>query len=94
MTDRKKHGIFSLVKLNEGGAGMKNNYDYSKLRGLIVEKYRTLSNLAKKIGRSPAWLSAKLLNVGDFNQTDMDTIMDLLDIDRKNIDMYFFTHKV
>ena len=34
-----------------------------------MEKYRTLTNLAKKIGRSPAWLSAKLLNDGEWHKT-------------------------
>lgn len=70
------------------------NYDYSKLRGTIVEKYHTISRLAKKLGKSDAWLSAKLNNKGDFTQTDMVRIMALLDINKKDITLYFFQNKV
>lgn len=73
----------------------KVEFDYSKLRGLIVEKFGTNSALAEKIGLDKAKLSQKLNSVYPFSQTEIYNICLALGIDgkEKNCQEYFFSRK-
>lgn len=69
-------------------------FDYSKLRGRIVEKYKTIGNFCDAFGITPTGMSEKLNNKARFKQTDIIRIMEMLDITRAEIPEYFFTRKV
>lgn len=69
-------------------------FDYSKLRGRIIEKYRTQSNFAYKVGMSNRSMSLKLNNGIAFGQKDIIRWCDLLDIQINDIPEYFFNKKV
>lgn len=70
------------------------NYNYSKLRGRIVEYYGRQSNFAKSLGISTVSLNKKLNNRVKFTQDEIYLIIQKLDIDAINIQDYFFTLKV
>lgn len=65
-------------------------FDYSKLKGRIVEKYGTQACFAKKIGISSNTLSLKMNNKIRFTSDDVIKISELLGIKRQEIDEYFF----
>lgn len=69
-------------------------YDYGKLKGRIIEKYGTQSALAKEIDWSERTLSLKLNGKVAFSQSDIEDMVRLLDIKRKEIQSYFFTMNV
>lgn len=69
-------------------------FDYSKLKGKIVEVFGTQSNFAKAVGMSERTLSCKLNNKIPFTQPEMLLISELLRIDTSNLDEYFFALKV
>lgn len=63
-------------------------YDYSKLRGLIVEKYGTLTAFADAMGMSISKLSMRLGNLVYWQQPDIEKACGLLGIDDPT--EYFF----
>lgn len=65
-------------------------YDYSKLRGRISEKYGTQTALSKEIGWSERTLSLKMNGKIAFTQSDIEEMVRVLDIKRKDIQAYFF----
>ena len=69
-------------------------YDYSKLRGKIVEKYGTQSNFATVIGLSERTLSNKLNSKKPFKQPEISSICSLMNIPDEEIPQYFFAKKV
>ena len=69
-------------------------FDYSKLRGRIVEKYGTQSEFAKAFGISNNSMSRKLNNKNSFSVDDIIRITQMLDIQSKDVSSYFFTEKV
>ncbi len=66
-------------------------FDYSKLKGLIVEKYGSATAFAEKVGIAPSRLSLKLNNQFPFSQSEIYTISINLGIE--NNWEYFFTPK-
>ena len=70
------------------------SFDYSKLRGKIVEKYGNQSNFASALGISENTLSLKMNNKVRFTTDDITTISRLLEIDAEEIGKYFFALKV
>ena len=72
----------------------KMSFDYSKLRGKIVEKYGNQSNFASALGISENTLSLKMNNKVRFTTDDITTISRLLEIDAGEIGRYFFALKV
>ena len=70
------------------------NYNYDSLNGLIVEKFHTRGNFAKKLGLSERSLSLKLNNKVPFKQTEIDRAVRILEIDPTTIKEYFFTKQV
>lgn len=69
-------------------------FDYSKLRGRIVEKYGTQSAFAKALGVSERTLSLKLNGKIFFAQDEMNKILNLLGEQIDTIKDYFFIEKV
>ena len=69
-------------------------YNYSKLKGRIVEKYGTQAALAKKLGWSERTLSLKLTGKIAFSQSDIEDMVRALELGRNDIQSYFFTVNV
>jgi transcriptional regulator with XRE-family HTH domain len=69
-------------------------FDYSKLRGRIVEKGLTQGGLAKMLGISEVSLSKKLKNEIRFSADDIVRISEILEIQPEEIGTYFFTRMV
>ena len=69
-------------------------YDYSKLRGRIVEKFGTISKFAEEIGISLVVASGKLNNKSGFTRSDIEKWAEALEISGTEYDAYFFAHKV
>ena len=69
-------------------------YNYSKLRGKIVEKFKTQSNFSAAMKMSERSLSLKLNCKRPFNQRDIFTACKLLDIQDIEISEYFFQPEV
>lgn len=68
--------------------------DYSRLRGKIKEVFGTEGKFAKALGISPTALSAKLNNVVQFTQAQMNKACELLGIPLDQLPVYFFTPEV
>ena len=69
-------------------------YDFSKLRGRIVEKFGTQVAYAEHKGWSPQALNRKLQNAVRFMPSDIDDMCEDLDIEVRDIGEFFFTKKV
>lgn len=69
-------------------------FDYSKLKGRIIEKFGTQTNFVKKFGVSENTFSLKMNNKVRFSTDDIIKISDMLEIDGDDIGSYFFTTKV
>jgi len=65
-------------------------FNYSKLRGRIVEKYGTCVNFATAMGWSKTQLSSRLNNVVPFSGPEIKEAAKLLEIPGAEIDAYFF----
>lgn len=69
-------------------------FDYSKLKGRIVEKYGSQGNFAKEIPVSENQLSVYLTGKKRITTRLIDKMVVLLDIPEQDIGSYFFTQKV
>lgn len=69
-------------------------FDYSKLRGRIVEKYNSQTAFTKAFGVSENTLSLKLNNKIRFTTDDIIKISKMLEIPKNEIGQYFFTPEV
>lgn len=69
-------------------------FDYSKLSGLINEKFGTRANFAKEMGISENSLSSKMNGKRPWKQKDICKACQLLGIEQSEISTYFFTSKV
>jgi len=69
-------------------------FDYSKLRGRIVEKYGTQREFAKADKISDRSMSLKLNNGIRLSQEDIVRWCEMLDIEICDIPLYFFKHEV
>lgn len=69
-------------------------FDYSKLRGRIVEKFDTQRAFAKAIGLSQRSLSLKLQGKLFFRQDEIERAINLLCIKPEDINKYFFAQNV
>lgn len=65
-------------------------FEYNKLRGRIVEKYRTLAHFAEVVGVSEVSMYNKIAGKTRFSQADIIRWCELLDIERDEIGSYFF----
>lgn len=68
--------------------------DFSKLIGLIVEKFGSRSAFCRAWNKRPEYLSRRINNLTEFDSKDIIEIVELLGIDPKDISLYFFTPKV
>ena len=69
-------------------------FDYSKLRGRIVEKCGDYQTFALKMQMTKGSLSRKLRNHVSFQQDDIEMACKILGIPASEIGSYFFTLKV
>lgn len=69
-------------------------YDYSKLKGRIIEVYETQGNFANAMGKTQETLSKKLNNIRRFDQNEITLAVQLLNISPEDINSYFFKQKV
>lgn len=69
-------------------------YDYSKLRGKIIEKCGTQTKFQELMKLSHTSISDKLNNKIDFTQEDIEKAIEILNIKRADISIYFFNLKV
>ena len=65
-------------------------FNYSKLRGRIIEKYGSQRLFAQKINISNETLSRKLTGKSYFKQDEIWKISELLGIKTEQFDSYFF----
>lgn len=69
-------------------------FDFSKLSGKIVEKYKSQSIFAAIMGMSERTLSLKLNNKVSWRNTETHKCAQLLGIEQFEISEYFFKEKV
>lgn len=69
-------------------------YDYSKLKGRIIEICGSYRNFANKMGTSERTVSLKLNNKLYFKQSEIEKAVKILKLDSKDIQPYFFTKNV
>lgn len=71
-------------------------FDYSRLKGRIAEKFGSSKALADHIDMLPSALSNRLNNKVSFQPDEIMAMceQDCLDIDSRDIGAYFFTPKV
>lgn len=69
-------------------------FDYSKLRGRIIEKYNTQGKFAEAVGLTDRSMSLKLNNGIGLSQDEIIIWCELLDLDLCDIPVYFFKQKV
>lgn len=67
------------------------NFDHSKLRGKIYEKFRSQRQFAQALGISPATLNHRLSGKLPFTAPEMFKAIRLLEIDPSEISKYFLT---
>ena len=73
---------------------MKNvQFNYSKLRGRIVEVFDTQNNFANAMNISVGTLSAKLSNKSYFTADEIVKASELLHISSQETSSYFFCRK-
>lgn len=68
-----------------------NTYTRDKLRGRIVECYKTQKAFAARVGISQNAFSRKMTGKAGLDQKDMVLWCELLNINRNEIGEYFFT---
>ena len=68
-------------------------YDYSKLRGRIVEKFGNYTTFFKVLDITPIQGSKKINGKAGFSQDDMVLWSELLDLDLSDIGPFFCAQK-
>ena len=68
--------------------------DFSKLIGLIVEKFGTRKAFCDEIKKRPEWLSRRLNCQTEMSSDDIMEFVTVLGIEPRDIGVYFFTPKV
>ena len=74
--------------------GVKMAFDFSKLKGRIVEKYGSQTAFVKEFGISENSFSLKMNNKVRFSADDIMKIAEMLEIAKDEVGVYFFTEKV
>lgn len=69
-------------------------FDFSRLRGRIVEKFGSCDRFSTAMGHSKVWLSSRLNNAVPWRASEMREAALLLDIPAEEIPAYFLTPKV
>lgn len=68
-------------------------YDYSKLKGRIVEKFGKQTNFAEHLGKDDPYVSRYLTGNAVFTQKVVEVWRQALDLDIPDIGPYFFKPK-
>lgn len=68
-------------------------FDYSKLRGRIIEKCGTLKRFCAIMKMSQSTLSNKMACVTYFSQSEIYYISEVLGIEPETVAQYFFTQR-
>ena len=70
-------------------------FDFSRLRGRIVEKYGSCVAFAESFGKSSVWISNRLNNVVHWSTDEIFMVCapDKLDIPPEDIHLYFYVPK-
>lgn len=69
-------------------------FDYSKLRGRIVERFGSQQKFAEAMGMSERTLSLKINGKRSWKQPEILEVVKKLGLTEKDIQDYFFTLKV
>lgn len=69
-------------------------YDYSKLRGKIIEKYGSQMAFSKALGVSFSTLNLKLNNKSEWTAPEMNRACELLNIPLAESYVFFLTEKL
>lgn len=69
-------------------------FDYSKLKGRIVEKFGTRTEFADRINRTKGYVSMVLNKRQYLKQPEIQEWSNALDIPQEEISAYFFTREV
>ena len=69
-------------------------FDYSKLKGRIVEKFDTQGRFAEAMDWSERTLSLKMQGKIPWKQSDICRAIELLELNEEDIPVYFFKVKV
>ena len=69
-------------------------FDYSKLKGRIIEKYGSYKAFAQALGKSEVLVSKKLNNKSSFSREAMLEWGEQLDINPSDFGTFFCTPKV
>ena len=72
----------------------KIKFDYSKLKGRIIEKCGTQKAFAELLQITEGTLTSKLLGYTYFTQVEIARSVHILDIVSDKVTSYFFTEKV
>lgn len=68
------------------------NYNYSKLKGRIIEKYGSQGSFAKAIGKTQTTTSFKINGKASWNQDEIIKAIEVLDLSKDDIVEYFFNY--
>lgn len=68
------------------------NFNYSKLRGRIVEMVGSNHRLAQEIGITDRCMTNKMAGRSEWRQSEIEAVCKVLAIDTSNISDYFFAH--
>ena len=68
-------------------------FAYNKLKGKIKEVYGTQEAFAIAMGMGRTTLHSKLHNITEFTQSEMLRALELLHLEKADIDIYFGTPK-
>jgi len=66
-------------------------FENSKLRGRIREKLGSEAELARRLNLNRSTISTRLSGKTQFTRSEIALIVRMLDIDKVDIGMYFFT---
>lgn len=69
----------------------KIKFDYSKLKGRIIEKCGTQKAFAELLGINVSTLTSKLLGYTYFTQDEIMKSVSILEIDSSEVFLYFFS---
>lgn len=66
-------------------------YEYRKLKGRIKEVFGTQAEFSRELKKSRNTVSNKLTGRIEFSQSDVEQWAKILDIDRAEYGLYFYT---
>lgn len=69
-------------------------FDFSKLRGLIIERYHNVTEFSAISGISVSALSRKLNGDTPFSASEIYKMAEILEIPEEEMGLYFFTRGV